>query len=196
MQIAFFFAQKVTEKKFSAPFAASIQMSLLFRKRKFVFLQQVGKRDLNHCELKDDTNSACEDKQTTMYALSVSPLSDSGVWWSLGDSNYGGTALLVKQNCSPISISCSLDQSETQVFTWSSIFEVKAPGHEVICVDPTSRWKHIKAWSRRKCCFGRISLVSAALQTCSKQWLKRWAEWIFQTARLGCTNSRVCETST
>uniref|UniRef100_A0A7I4EBK8 Uncharacterized protein n=1 Tax=Physcomitrium patens TaxID=3218 RepID=A0A7I4EBK8_PHYPA len=71
MQIAFFFAQKVTEKKFSAPFAASIQMSLLFRsclphvprKRKFVFLQQVGKRDLNHCELKDDTNSACEDKQ-------------------------------------------------------------------------------------------------------------------------------------
>nr|XP_024383071.1 DNA-(apurinic or apyrimidinic site) lyase-like [Physcomitrium patens] len=141
MQIAFFFAQKVTEKKFSAPFAASIQMSLLFRsclphvprKRKFVFLQQVGKRDLNHCELKDDTNSACEDKQITMYALSVSPLSDSGVWWSLGDSNYGGTALLVKQNCSPISISCSLDQSD------GSILKHEADGSVVLAEFPSFR---------------------------------------------------------
>jgi hypothetical protein len=50
-----------------------------------------------------------------MRALSVSPLSDYGVWWSLGDSKYGGTALLVKHSCSPISISYSLDQSGTSV---------------------------------------------------------------------------------
>lgn len=36
-------------------------------------------------------------------------------------------------------LTCNGLLPETQVFTWSSIFEVKAPGHEVICVDPTSR---------------------------------------------------------
>ncbi|XP_024364248.1 DNA-(apurinic or apyrimidinic site) endonuclease [Physcomitrium patens] len=66
----------------------------------------------NHGELKDDTNSAREDKQIMMRALSVSPLSDYGVWWSLSDSKYGGTALLVKHSCSPISILYSLDESD------------------------------------------------------------------------------------
>lgn len=54
--------------------------------------------------------------QIMMRALSVSPLSDYGVWWSLGDSKYGGTALLVKHSCSPISISYSLDQSGALTF--------------------------------------------------------------------------------
>lgn len=66
----------------------------------------------NPSEIKDDTSSAREEKQIMMRALSMSPLSDYGVWWSLGDSKYGGTALLVKHSCSPLSISYSLDHSD------------------------------------------------------------------------------------
>jgi len=66
----------------------------------------------NQAEMKDDTNAAREDKQAMMRALSMPPLSDYAVWWSLADSKYGGTALFVKHCCTPLSVCFSLDQSE------------------------------------------------------------------------------------
>ncbi|KAK4756135.1 hypothetical protein SAY87_009892 [Trapa incisa] len=63
----------------------------------------------NPGELKDDTSSAREEKQLLMRALSVQPFGNYRVWWSLGDSKYAGTALLVKKCCAPNKVSFSLD---------------------------------------------------------------------------------------
>jgi hypothetical protein len=53
----------------------------------------------------------CISLQAMMRALSMPPLSDYAVWWSLADSKYGGTALFVKHCCTPLSVCFSLDQS-------------------------------------------------------------------------------------
>ncbi|OWM65466.1 hypothetical protein CDL15_Pgr009056 [Punica granatum] len=63
----------------------------------------------NPGELKDDTSSSREEKQILMRALSSLPFGNYRVWWSLGDSKYAGTALLVKKCCLPQRVSFSLD---------------------------------------------------------------------------------------
>ncbi|KAK3439820.1 hypothetical protein EUGRSUZ_B00162 [Eucalyptus grandis] len=62
----------------------------------------------NPGELKDDTSSSREEKQILMRALSSPPFGDYRVWWSLGESKYAGTALLVKK-CFKPKVSFSLD---------------------------------------------------------------------------------------
>lgn len=66
----------------------------------------------NQGELKDDTNSSREEKKILMRALSSPPFGDYRVWWSLSDSKYAGTALLVKKCFNPKKISFSLDPTE------------------------------------------------------------------------------------
>ncbi|KAJ8430702.1 hypothetical protein Cgig2_000267 [Carnegiea gigantea] len=66
----------------------------------------------NQGELKDDTNSSREEKKILMRALSSPPFGDYHVWWSLSDSKYAGTALLVKKCFNPKKISFSLDPTE------------------------------------------------------------------------------------
>ncbi|XP_057534602.1 DNA-(apurinic or apyrimidinic site) endonuclease isoform X1 [Amaranthus tricolor] len=63
----------------------------------------------NQGELKDDTNASREEKQVVMRALSSPPFGNYRVWWSLADSKYAGTALLVKKCFKPKKISFSLD---------------------------------------------------------------------------------------
>ncbi|PPS04079.1 hypothetical protein GOBAR_AA16596 [Gossypium barbadense] len=60
-------------------------------------------------ELKDDTNSSREEKQILMRALSSPPFGNYHVWWSLADTKYAGTALLVKKCLRPLKVSFSLD---------------------------------------------------------------------------------------
>ncbi|XP_020592301.1 DNA-(apurinic or apyrimidinic site) lyase isoform X2 [Phalaenopsis equestris] len=64
----------------------------------------------NPGELKDDTNSTREEKQVIMRALSSPPFQNYRVWWSLSDSKYGGTALLIKNQCKPKKVSFSIDR--------------------------------------------------------------------------------------
>lgn len=45
-----------------------------------------------------------------MRALSSPPFGNYRVWWSLAESKYGGTALLVKKHCQPKKVSFSLDR--------------------------------------------------------------------------------------
>ncbi|CAN1294230.1 DNA-(apurinic or apyrimidinic site) endonuclease [Linum perenne] len=66
----------------------------------------------NPGEIKDDTSSSREEKQILMRALSSPPFRDYRVWWSLGDTKYAGTALLVKKCCHPLKVSFSLDRTE------------------------------------------------------------------------------------
>jgi len=47
--------------------------------------------------------------QILMRALSSLPFGDYRVWWSLSDSKYAGTALLVKKCFNPKKVSFSLD---------------------------------------------------------------------------------------
>ncbi|KAL3695253.1 hypothetical protein R1sor_009329 [Riccia sorocarpa] len=61
--------------------------------------------------IKDDTSSAREEKTFLMRQFSVSPLAQYQVWWSLAESKYAGTALLVKHKCKPISVKYCLDSS-------------------------------------------------------------------------------------
>ncbi|CAA6668259.1 unnamed protein product [Spirodela intermedia] len=63
----------------------------------------------NPSELKDDTSLASEEKQVLMRALSSAPFKSYRVWWSLSDSKYGGTALIVKRQFQPKRVSFSLD---------------------------------------------------------------------------------------
>ncbi|KAI3936055.1 hypothetical protein MKW92_015773 [Papaver armeniacum] len=62
-------------------------------------------------EVKDDTNSSREEKQTLMRALSSPLFRNYQVWWSLADSKYAGTALIVKKCCQPKKVTFSLDQT-------------------------------------------------------------------------------------
>ncbi|KAK9104251.1 hypothetical protein Scep_021095 [Stephania cephalantha] len=64
----------------------------------------------NPGELKDDTNASREEKQIVMRALSSPPFRKYNVWWSLSESKYAGTALLVKKCCQPTKVSFSLDR--------------------------------------------------------------------------------------
>ncbi|KNA05930.1 hypothetical protein SOVF_185690 [Spinacia oleracea] len=63
----------------------------------------------NQGELKDDTNASRDEKKVLMRALSSAPFGNYRVWWSLSDSKYAGTALLVKKCFKPKKISFSLD---------------------------------------------------------------------------------------
>lgn len=49
--------------------------------------------------------------QILLRALSSPPFGDYNVWWSLADSKYAGTALLVKKCCQPKKVSFSLDRT-------------------------------------------------------------------------------------
>ncbi|KAB2000149.1 hypothetical protein ES319_D12G212100v1 [Gossypium barbadense] len=60
-------------------------------------------------ELKDDTSPSREEKQILMRALSSPPFGNYHVWWSLADTKYAGTALLVKKCLRPLKVSFSLD---------------------------------------------------------------------------------------
>ncbi|KAF3793666.1 DNA-(apurinic or apyrimidinic site) lyase [Nymphaea thermarum] len=68
----------------------------------------------NPGELKDDTNSAREEKRILLRALSSPPMGNYRVWWSLADSKYGGTALLIKKQFQPQKVSFSLDKSSSR----------------------------------------------------------------------------------
>ncbi|KAK9995560.1 hypothetical protein SO802_020246 [Lithocarpus litseifolius] len=64
----------------------------------------------NPGELKDDTSSSREEKQILMRALSSPPFANYRVWWSLADSKYAGTALIVKKCFQPKKIFFNLDR--------------------------------------------------------------------------------------
>ncbi|MFQ6637670.1 hypothetical protein Gotur_012827, partial [Gossypium turneri] len=66
-------------------------------------------------ELKDDTSSSREEKQILMRALSSPPFGNYHVWWSLADTKYAGTALLVKKCLRPLKVSFSLDGTDGRV---------------------------------------------------------------------------------
>ncbi|XVF54609.1 hypothetical protein PTKIN_Ptkin05aG0195500 [Pterospermum kingtungense] len=68
----------------------------------------------NPGELKDDTSSSREEKQILMRALSSPPFGNYRVWWSLADSKYAGTALLVKKCLQPVKVSFSLDRTASK----------------------------------------------------------------------------------
>ncbi|KAF3436798.1 hypothetical protein FNV43_RR19551 [Rhamnella rubrinervis] len=68
----------------------------------------------NQGELKDDTSSSREEKQIMMRALSSPPFRNYRVWWSLSDSKYSGTALLVKKCFQPKSVLFNLDQKASK----------------------------------------------------------------------------------
>lgn len=68
----------------------------------------------NPGEIKDDTSSSREEKQILMRALSSPPFGNYRVWWSLSDSKYAGTALLVKKCLGPVKVSFSLDRTASK----------------------------------------------------------------------------------
>ncbi|XXG62402.1 hypothetical protein AAC387_Pa05g0764 [Persea americana] len=67
----------------------------------------------NPGELKDDTSSSRDEKQTLMRAISSPPFRNYHVWWSLADTKYGGTALFVKKHIQP-KVFFSLDRTASK----------------------------------------------------------------------------------
>ncbi|WCJ36193.1 DNA-(apurinic or apyrimidinic site) endonuclease [Euphorbia peplus] len=68
----------------------------------------------NPGQLKDDTSSSRDEKQILMRALSSGPFGNYRVWWSLADSKYAGTALLIKKCFQPKRVSFSLDKTASK----------------------------------------------------------------------------------
>ncbi|WOL11298.1 DNA-(apurinic or apyrimidinic site) lyase [Canna indica] len=68
----------------------------------------------NPSELKDDTSSSREEKQVLMRALSNPPFGEYRVWWSLSDSKYAGTAMLIKRQLQPKKVYFSLDRAASK----------------------------------------------------------------------------------
>ncbi|KAL5206805.1 hypothetical protein ABZP36_035014 [Zizania latifolia] len=68
----------------------------------------------NPSELKDDTSSSREEKQVVLRALSTPPFKDYCVWWSLSDSKYAGTAMIIKKKFEPKKISFNLDRTSSK----------------------------------------------------------------------------------
>ncbi|KAK1290744.1 Apurinic endonuclease-redox protein [Acorus calamus] len=68
----------------------------------------------NPGEIKDDTNLSRGEKQTLMRALSSPPFEGYRVWWSLSDTKYGGTALLVKKHMQPLKVYFNLDRKASK----------------------------------------------------------------------------------
>ncbi|KAG2329631.1 hypothetical protein Bca52824_000811 [Brassica carinata] len=64
----------------------------------------------NYGELSDDTKALREEKQILMRALSSPPFGNYRVWWSLAESKYAGTALLVKKCFKPLKVYFNLDK--------------------------------------------------------------------------------------
>lgn len=58
--------------------------------------------------------------QILMRALSSPPFGNYHVWWSLADTKYAGTALLVKKCLRPLKVSFSLDG--TGIFVCKHLF--------------------------------------------------------------------------
>ncbi|GAB2269729.1 DNA-(apurinic or apyrimidinic site) endonuclease [Dionaea muscipula] len=79
-----------------------------------VRMPAAGSKDApkNPEQLKDDTGASRVEKQTLLRALSNPPFGNYQVWWSLSDSKYAGTALLVKKCFQPEKISFSLDRTD------------------------------------------------------------------------------------
>lgn len=108
----------------------------------------------NQGELKDDTSSAREEKQTLMRAISCPPFSNYRVWWSLGDSKYAGTALFVKHQFRPLKVAFSLDQ------TGSSALKHEVDGRVIVAefegfrllnsYVPNNGWKDEETSFRRR----------------------------------------------
>lgn len=77
--------------------------------------------------------------QILMRALSSPPFGNYHVWWSLADSKYAGTALLVKKCCKPKRVCFSVDRTGSfslLSLQWSQYerslsgnFELSAPRH-------------------------------------------------------------------
>lgn len=68
----------------------------------------------NPGELKDDTSASREEKQIMMRALSSPPFRNYRVWWSLSDSKYAGTALIVKKCFQPKTVFFNLDKKASK----------------------------------------------------------------------------------
>ncbi|XP_038683988.1 DNA-(apurinic or apyrimidinic site) endonuclease [Tripterygium wilfordii] len=68
----------------------------------------------NSGDIKDDTSSSREEKRILMHALLSPPFGSYQVWWSLADSKYAGTALLVKKCFQPKKVSFSLDRKASK----------------------------------------------------------------------------------
>ncbi|CAM8932237.1 unnamed protein product [Rhodiola kirilowii] len=68
----------------------------------------------NPGDVKDDTSAARDEKRVLMRALSSPPFRDFEVWWSLSESKYAGTALLVKRCFKPKKVSFSLDLTSSK----------------------------------------------------------------------------------
>ncbi|KAF2907408.1 hypothetical protein DAI22_12g095300 [Oryza sativa Japonica Group] len=68
----------------------------------------------NPGQLKDDTSSSRDEKQVVLRALSSPPFKDYRVWWSLSDSKYAGTAMIIKKKFEPKKVSFNLDRTSSK----------------------------------------------------------------------------------
>uniref|UniRef100_J3NCM9 DNA-(apurinic or apyrimidinic site) endonuclease n=1 Tax=Oryza brachyantha TaxID=4533 RepID=J3NCM9_ORYBR len=68
----------------------------------------------NPSQLKDDTSSSRDEKQVVLRALSTPPFKDYRVWWSLSDSKYAGTAMIIKKKFEPKKVSFNLDRTSSK----------------------------------------------------------------------------------
>ncbi|KAJ9140222.1 hypothetical protein P3X46_030895 [Hevea brasiliensis] len=105
----------------------------------------------NPGELKDDTSSSREEKQILMRALSSPPFGNYRIWWSLADSKYAGTALLVKKCYQPIKVSFSLDRTASKHEPDGRVILAEFETFRLLnTYAPNNGWKEENSFQRRR----------------------------------------------
>ncbi|KAH0467564.1 hypothetical protein IEQ34_002597 [Dendrobium chrysotoxum] len=83
--------------------------SLFFLTRFLKFSRSSMQQPLHLCPASNSSESMGGNGMVIMRVLSSPPFQNYRVWWSLSDSKYAGTALLIKNHCKPKKVSFSLD---------------------------------------------------------------------------------------
>ncbi|CAN6328868.1 unnamed protein product [Urochloa humidicola] len=105
----------------------------------------------NPSELKDDTSSSRDEKQVVLRALSSSPFKDYRVWWSLSDSKYAGTAMLIKKKFEPKKVSFNLDRTSSKHETDGRVIIVEFESFLLLnTYAPNNGWKEENSFQRRR----------------------------------------------
>ncbi|KAK3005722.1 hypothetical protein RJ639_016707 [Escallonia herrerae] len=120
----------------------------------------------NPKELKDDTNSSREEKQTMIRAISNPPLRNYDVWWSLSESKYAGTALFIKKCCPPKKVSLSLDRTASKHEPDGRVILAEFESFRLLnTYAPNNGWKDEETSFQRR-----------------RKWDKRMLEFVLQTS--------------
>lgn len=95
-----------------------------------------------------------------MRALSSPPFKNYRAWWSLSDSKYAGTALLVKKCCLPGKVFFNLDKKSKWWNNFLMLYDIKV----ILIFNLLFIWKNLKQWhALSRCWWSCVVIISCVI---------------------------------